>query len=77
MITSKFFLVIGFLFFITGTLLGNEAPVTAPEEKKAEKHSETKEGSKEESKEESKDSGKEASKELIDFSGITDLVKKD
>jgi hypothetical protein len=85
MITSKFFLLISFLFIITGTLLANDAPASAPEEKKSEQHSESKEGAKdgakegekESSKEGSKEGTKDAPKELIDFSGITDLVKKD
>jgi hypothetical protein len=89
MITAKFFLLIGCLFYITGTVLGNDVPAAVSEEKKTEHHTDSKEGSKEDSKEgakeENKDTskeagkeaGKEAPKELIDFSGITDLVKKD
>jgi hypothetical protein len=77
MITSKFFLFISFLFVITGTLLANEAPASAPEEKKSEQHPEAKEGSKDGAKEGEKEASKDAPKELIDFSGITDLVKKD
>ena len=62
MMTAKFFLLIGLMLFCTGTLLSEE----------------TKESQKEESnKDPSKDSSKEGSKDLIDFSSIKDIIKKD
>lgn len=55
MISAKFFLIIGFMLFYTGSLLSEDMELPK-------------------SKEEDK---KEASKDLIDFSSIKDIIKKD
>lgn len=62
MMKKTFFLVIGCLLFFTGALL-SESDSSATE---------VKEGS-----EENKEGAKEAAKELLDFSSIKDIIKKD
>jgi hypothetical protein len=64
MINAKFFLVIGLMLFFTGTLLTDAA------------EPEVKEAGKENSKD-NKDDGKESNKDLLDFTSIKDIIKKD
>lgn len=69
MMTKTFFLIVGCLLFLTGSLLTE-----------SEGSSEVKEGSeerKEGAKEELNDAAKESGKGLLDFSSIKDIIKKD